>query len=682
MPYLVVENFRAGLDTRRLYETSPAGTLIELTNAHISQGGEIEQRKAFVLDATLPANCYGLYGFRGEILVFGSDEAVAVPAGYRYIQLTVPGDTPMVAVRNANAFAGKVYVIAEFNDGSIHHFYNGVRVEDWFDGRARAEFRIDSGIEGEFVPATYEQTRVSFFGVPKVGTGTLAGVPVELAAPDAASLNLATAKIASDLMASGLFSDVVQTDATLNITYAMLGHVPAGVKFDEGYVGDTGLVASVVITQAGVDEVNIPPSKITEVLVNGVDSLIGAITWDTDAATTAIAVAAQINARTTNPDYDAVAIANRVIVAAALSGTGANGQTLAVNVADGAVVTVTSATFAGGAVVAGTYSPGLVALAAKAKMYAVSDSLVHFSELNNPAEWNPPAVGAGFIDMSTQAPEGGDVKTLAPYFNFHAVFSESNIQIWEFDVDELKNVQRQVLNNTGTIAPQSVVSFGSNDVFYLHYTGIRSLRARDTTTSAAVTDIGTAIDELITMRIAQDETDARLALGVVNPADGRYWLAIGETIYVFSYFPGSQISAWSTYSPGFRPDHFSILNGQVIVRSGNQVFKYGGDSGNEYDASEVSAWLPYLDMEKAATHKHLLAVDFAAQGTWQVYLSSDHTRPDIFEYVGESSGSTYSLQTMACRGIGTHISLKFTRSEASRGRLGGAAIHYNLGDAL
>ena len=682
MPYLMIENFRAGLDTRRLFETSPAGTLIDCNNAHISQGGEIEQRKAFALDQTLPPETFGVYGFRGEILTFGSAANVSVPPGYRYIQLTIPGDKPMVAVKHTAAFASKVYVIAEFNDGTIHHFYDGARVEDWFDGRARAEFRIDSGVEGTFVAATYEQTRISFFGVPKEGTGTMAGVPVELTASDITNLNSATAKIASDLLASGLFSSVIPTSSTIDVTYTMLGVIPAGLKFSGGYIGDTGLVATVSVTRLGVDEVDIPASKITHVTVDGVDALNGAVEWNTNAQTTALAVASQINARTTTPDYEATAIGNRVVVAAAASGTEANDRVLTVGTADDAVVTITTGTLAGGAISAGSYSPGTIALAAKSKMYAISDSLVHFSALNDPSEWNPPAVGAGFIDMAAQAPEGGDVQTLVPYFNYHAVFLENNIQIWEFDVDELQNVQRQVLNNTGTIAPQSVVSFGSNDVFYLHYTGVRSLRARDTTTSAAVTDIGTAIDELIGKRITQDETDARNSIAVVNPSDGRYWLAIGETIYVFSYFPGSQVSAWSTYSPGFRPEHFTTLNGQVVVRSGNNVYLYGGRSGDEYDTCPVTAWLPYLDMEKAATRKHVLAVDFAAQGSWDVFVSSDHTRPDIFEYVGKSDGSTFSLQTMACRGVGTHISLKFVRSEATRGRLGGAAIHYNLGEAL
>lgn len=682
MPYLAIENFRAGLDTRRLYETSPAGTLLACTNAHISQGGEVEQRLAFVEHATLPANTHGLYGLKGELVTFGSDAPPSLPAGYRYVQLTIPAAEDMVAVHNVSVFAGLLYVVAEFNDGTIHHFYDGTRVVDWFDGRARAEFQIDSGSAGQYSAAVIERTRLTFYGVPKAGTGTMAGIAVSLTASDVTDLETAVAKIAADLAADPLTGSVEVGGAVITYTYAVAGAVAPADKFTDGYVGSTGLVLSSYVLDAGADEVNIPASKISTVTVDGIDVLVGAVEWDGDVYGTALAVAEQINNRVTSPDYEATAIDNRVIVAAAENGTAANGRTLAVTTADGASVTINSATFAGGATLADTYDPGKIVMPAKSKMYSVSNSLVHFSELNNPAEWNPPATGAGFIDMTSQAPEGGELKTLAPYFDYHAVFSENNIQIWEFDVDELLNTQRQVLNNTGTIAPKSVASFGSNDVFYLSYTGIRSLRARDTTTSAAVTDVGTAIDELITTQVIDNATDAYRAIAVVNPMDGRYWLAIGSTIYVFSYFPGSKVSAWSTYEPGFVPEHFTTLNGRVAVRSGDKVYKYGGDDGKTYDASETVAWLPYLDMSKAAHVKTVLALDAAMQGAWEVYISTDHTRPDAFDLVGFVDGTTYTLQTIAAQGVGTHISLKFVKSEASRGRIGNVAIHYNAGEAL
>ena len=78
MPYILVDDFRGGLDTRRLDVTANPGTLVTLKNAHITRGGEIEKRQAFVSLATLPTNTFGLAAAGGQIYVFGSDAASSV----------------------------------------------------------------------------------------------------------------------------------------------------------------------------------------------------------------------------------------------------------------------------------------------------------------------------------------------------------------------------------------------------------------------------------------------------------------------------------------------------------------------------------------------------------------------------------------------------------------------------
>ena len=85
------------------------------------------------------------------------------------------------------------------------------------------------------------------------------------------------------------------------------------------------------------------------------------------------------------------------------------------------------------------------------------------------------SVGAGFINLSNNA-GSEDLQAMANYFDNIAVFAKQAIQIWFVSSDENLNQQIQVLNNTGTIAPQSVVEFGDNDVFYLSVSGVRSLR--------------------------------------------------------------------------------------------------------------------------------------------------------------------------------------------------------------
>lgn len=82
--YLLIENFNSGMDSRKMALTAKPGTLQELTNCHITRGGEIEKRKAFVPIATLPTGqTFGLHGANGQLWTFGSASSPTItqPAG-------------------------------------------------------------------------------------------------------------------------------------------------------------------------------------------------------------------------------------------------------------------------------------------------------------------------------------------------------------------------------------------------------------------------------------------------------------------------------------------------------------------------------------------------------------------------------------------------------------------------
>lgn len=88
MPYFLVENFANGLDLRRSIETAPPGSLRLLSNCFVNEGGEIEKRKAFVLDDELTAYAQLYKGF-----VTGPHEIPGYPnsAFFRHRVNTLPG---------------------------------------------------------------------------------------------------------------------------------------------------------------------------------------------------------------------------------------------------------------------------------------------------------------------------------------------------------------------------------------------------------------------------------------------------------------------------------------------------------------------------------------------------------------------------------------------------------------
>ena len=63
--YLQIEDFKGGLDGRRLEVSAPAGSLKVFQNGHINRGGEIEIAKKWVpspSDAALPTPLPLFYG--------------------------------------------------------------------------------------------------------------------------------------------------------------------------------------------------------------------------------------------------------------------------------------------------------------------------------------------------------------------------------------------------------------------------------------------------------------------------------------------------------------------------------------------------------------------------------------------------------------------------------------------
>lgn len=133
MPYVIIEDFRAGLDRRKMAAASVQGSLQVCTNAHITNGGEIEKRLAFVSMFTA-AQTFGLEGAAGVLYVFGSVASPAVnPANATYQQLDNSGEA-MNRLVASELFDGKVFAVAGYANGDVKHFYDAAAVTDFDSG--------------------------------------------------------------------------------------------------------------------------------------------------------------------------------------------------------------------------------------------------------------------------------------------------------------------------------------------------------------------------------------------------------------------------------------------------------------------------------------------------------------------------------------------------------------------
>ena len=593
MAYVFINSFKKGIDARRSRISAQQGSLVSGNNVHINRGGEIEKRKAFVPIANLPAGkTFGLHSTRFGIYVFGSEppEYFTLPARVIYQQLIAPGAPYMTEVIGVDSFNSAPYVVARFNDGSVHHFYNGSRVTDWDV--------LSPGIS-----------------------------------------NLAT-------LCSSL-AELVDTDPQVAATYSLVG---------------------------GVHTITVTSSA------NNVSPFIGARVQN-------------ISGRLINTATIAVTQAATVglpqIVKIQISGldVATNKPSQEVEAADVWMIGVDLQTYR---LSGGTSGIGGTVRTFRGKVYTTIQGLLYFSDTQKPERWTTTYTSpegkkidtfAGFESLSAQTGGTENLTALAPYQNFLAIFARRATQIWQVvPGDPVDNQPQQILENIGTYAPRSAMSFGELDVFFLSDSGIRSLRARDASNSAVVFDVGTSIDPIVVKHV-QDvgEAVALKACGVIEPRDGRYMLAIGDKIFVYSFFPASQISAWTTYEPGFSVSDFAVSGNSLFCRAGDTVFAYGGESGNEYDDTLCEVELSWLDGEKPAHRKSFKGIDISCNGTWRVDYSTD---PNTFDYshAGSVIGQNFSLPHFRLSSNGTHIGLKFSSSDVGAVGISSVCAHFEFAE--
>lgn len=354
--------------------------------------------------------------------------------------------------------------------------------------------------------------------------------------------------------------------------------------------------------------------------------------------------------------------------------------------------------FFDGVEVAARRNQGYNAIPYQTKMYVPDGKNLRFSAVGDPTDTT--GTGSGIIDVTAQDIGSTQVLAVEPYYDKLAVLGQTSIQLWAMDVDPLQNSQMQVLGNIGLVAPFAVAQYGTGDVLFLSHTGIRSLRARDSSNSAVLNDIGSPIDTLISAKravITPEKAEAITAL--VDPLTGQFWMVWGEQVFVLSLYTSSKITAWATYEFSFEFDNVMLANSRILVRRGDELFVYGtvAPGGNpfdvnaavgvdpaEYDASEVVVELPFMDFGSPATTKEWQGLDVACEGVWDVYVNPEFRNPGAWIKVATITQPSYAEERIpltAAAGRSTHLAVKLVSASAGAAKLSAIGVHYNSGEA-
>lgn len=492
--------------------------------------------------------------------------------------------------------------------------------------------------------------------------------------------------------------------------------------------GFTVVSSTTTIAATDTDMGNGVTHEVTSVLVDGIEVLNTPVGWVTSNSVTAGLVAAQITSYASNPEYTATAVGNRVVISAA-AGTGItpNGFVVAPsvvgsvtignvnNMAGGSaavagVAQITTLTVGGtfgvgdrfGATLDGTNfgaigKPTPQATSAKTfkdKVYAACSTVVNYSGIGSASIWDRDSLtapGGGFFTPGSQSEGAQDVVTVDVYEGLLAVFCEETIQTWSVEADDSLNFFVTALPNTGTKAPRSTVPFGNTDLFYLSPSGFRSVRARDQTGAAFISDVGSPIDPFVRAHVdSLADAVVRRGIGILEPEADRCWMSLDNRIYVFSFFPSNKINAWSYYDltddigAGVAITDMARSASKIYVRAGDKLYLYGGANGTTYpDAgdSECVVDMPFMDLEKPAHEKEIQGWDIACQGDWSLYLRPDPSDVTKEIFAGTANKTTFNQPVAALHAVTSHFSARLVHVGSGGATVSQLAIHYQMGEA-
>jgi hypothetical protein len=668
------------MDRRRPRVSGVPGTLWDAKNVQISRGGDIERPKRFTPTFSLPAGqTFGLAAVKGQVYTFGSAAGVTMPNGIQYQQLSAPNGAAMTAVLDVKTPNGQLYVIAKYLDGNIYHFLNGTRVTDW-DALATSGASV-SVLAAYLADLANSDTTVNAQanGSTITLTARTPGVPFTVS------------KSTADVGGTN-DQDIVLTNVQSNVTAAV----------------ETRATSTVVVLSGSTGQV-------TDIAVHGTSTMAAPVAWTGDVVRMATAIAQQINNKTATSGYSAVVSGANVTISAA-PGLGATANEYAVAAVVTGDVLLSTPSMSGGvnaqtavaqivtATLTGTFQPtdvytltinnsayvatgqaaatGYSLMVFLRRVWSTAGSLWEYSKLNTFNNWNDAtaATGSGFLNISNEAEGSEPLVGGGVYLNYGAIFSRRNCRIYNLSTDATTFSIAQAIDGVGALAARAICTYGAEDLIFLDETGIRSLRARDALTTANVNDIGVAIDSFVRAHIdATPNAVVRRAVAIIEPRDGRLWLALGNRIYVLSFFPGSEISAWTYFEPGFSVSDFARAYNQLYARAGDTVYLYGGATGQDYPvAGELPADVA-LPFAAGSPPKSQICegIDIASTGEWIVDVLTDPNNENATLRGGVLDGITYGNADIATPGRFTHIALRLRCTAAGPASISNVTIHHD-----
>jgi hypothetical protein len=690
--YLLIPDFKHGLSRLRPQVAGLPSELWTAKNCVITRGGDVMAAKKWVGEYALPAGTFGLASVKGVPTVFGTAAAPGgLPPAVQYQRLTYSGIANLTKIYDAKPFSGsKTYVIAEFDDGDIRHFYNGAEVTDW---RALAD-------------AAWDYTTVAKQLAQKINKRS-----------DVSATASGNLVVVQALAAGTGFTISTSTTDNANVAGSLPTAVKTTLQANVAPVAEVRATATITITggsnSPGVNYVGHVALGANNLLTKNVDFVL-------DNSGTANAVALAITSAAV-AGYSATVVGNVITILAPPGlGAGINGTSPVVTAAGNVTDSLTA--FAGGvsavaavqqieqvavsattpdtldtwkitvngttylAIGRGSATSTLIHTVAR-RVWCPVGSIVYFCKLSNPAVWSgvvTPSTDPGLIDTSQDSEGTEDIVSIAEHNGNTAFFSDTGIRIYQLNTDATLISLVQALRNTGSIARNVTLQYRNSDLYYVATTGLSAIRSRLGSNYSSVHDVGTAITSYLQDFVKQvGDSVALEAAAVIEPVAGLYMLGISNRIFALADYPETAVSGWTEIALPFTIEQLVRIGRRVMARAGSTIYVYGGIAGNVYPAANelpVEVETYYLTASDPAGKKDEGGFDMAGSGTWYVEMRVDPDDTTKTVRVGNVSYITYPKGAIKVPVNTTHVAIHATCSTGGPCSLSNMALHYELGE--
>lgn len=306
------------------------------------------------------------------------------------------------------------------------------------------------------------------------------------------------------------------------------------------------------------------------------------------------------------------------------------------------------------------------------KVFAGDGEVTRFSETNNPLNWS--TVGdAGFLSTATQENAEPVVSALAEYRGNLVVFGPASAQIWQVDPDPQRMTILDTVPGIGTPFSGAHVSIAS-DLFFLSPLGVRTLSLTAGSQNLQAGDVGAVVDPLIQPLIAGTPNPDML----FYPARGQLWAVFGAEAFVLTSSPQAGVSAWSRYTFSAPIDAWAVLDGNLYLRMGNDVFRVDEAAVTDDGAAiPVTVQWPWLDFGAFGQTKMLLGVDYTGSRPVAIEVGYDQSNPSAFTAPFTLDADTVPGQMVPLPVTAPSFSFRLTHSAAEPWEMQALTVYLN-----